>query len=379
MEKHQYLLNSLQDWLHERGFADAGNSRPGLSKLEPDLVLQKGHRLMVAEAKVANIYRSQVFPALIGDFILRAGESINDDDIMIALLVKRLSDKALADLASYADIYLPELNWFLLDEDGAGRASISGSVSDLSFDPLPSGSHSRPHGAPKRALFSLNNQWLLKMLLLPGIHPRYWGGPREQPRSIVKLAQAANVPQSSVSAFVSKFEAEGYIRREKGRPVVVRHRELLDEWFFAARNASSERIPVKHMYGDSPEDLCRRIGIPDIAQGKLPDMIVGYHLACHLHEVGRSNVKVGWLYPCRQVEDLMKDYELVADKSSSPRLWLVPEKAKVVGRGWVEAGGIPACDILQCYLDVRESHARGHEQADHILNQVLMPHFERRA
>ena len=46
--------------------------------------------------------------------------------------------------------------------------------------------------------------------------------------------------------------------------------------------------------------------------------------------------------------------------------------------GCVWAGGLPVCDILQCYLDVRLSHARGMEQAEAIMDRILRPHFERR-
>jgi hypothetical protein len=73
-----------------------------------------------------------------------------------------------------------------------------------------------------------------------------------------------------------------------------------------------------------------------------PDAIVGSHYACHLHGVGRSNVKSAMLY---------------------------------VGRAGVAADGLPVCDILQCYLDVGGSRARGQEQADYIAEKILLPHF----
>ncbi len=378
MEKHRYLLDSLRDWLHGRGFVDAASNGLEIGHLQPDLVVRKDDRLLIAEAKVANVYRSQVFPALVGDLILRAKDAGDEADVLIALLVKRMSDKAVIDLGLYAEDFLPGLNWFLLDESGVGMARMDGMDVALSLDPLPQDASSKKRGAPARSLFSLNNQWLLKMLLLPGIDPKYWGGPRQRPGSIVSLAKESHVPQPSVSSFISKFEDEKYIRRDKGMPVVVRHRELLDEWFYAGKHAASERIPVKHMYGDSPEAFIQHLGDENLPNDE-PDMIVGFHLACHLLGIGRSNVKVGWAYSRGSSDSMMRKYDLVEDESSSPSFWLVPGQAKAVRSSWVSVQGVPVCDVLQCYLDVRESQARGQEQADYILNEILMPHFEGRS
>jgi hypothetical protein len=375
MEKCDYLLRSLRDWLDGLGY-DESQVHPRLGHLKPDLVVQRGNDLLLVEAKVANLYRSQVFPALVGDIILRAKASAGEGSgILIALLIKRMSDMAVNDLRSYAQDFLPELNWFLMDEAGNGVARIHGQDSALSLSPLQVDDSSGKAAAPQPSLFSLNNQWLLKMLLLPGIDPKYWGGAEEIPSSIVGLAKAARVPQPSVSSFISRFEQAEYIRREKGALVVVRHRELLDEWFYACKGSQAERVPVKSMYGDDPERFLRRIR-DQSRNPDSPDMIVSYHLACHLRGVGRSNVRVGWAYSCRSLEIIMRDYDLVEDKSPSPSFWIVPGKAMAVKRGAVDVGGIPVCDILQCYLDVRESHARGQEQADYILNEILMPHFE---
>ena len=63
---------------------------------------------------------------------------------------------------------------------------------------------------------------------------------------------------------------------------------------------------------------------------------------------------------------VMQELDLAADESPSPSLWLIQKCPLSVRRGSVLANGIPVCDILQCYLDVRASRARGQEQADYI-------------
>ena len=44
--------------------------------------------------------------------------------------------------------------------------------------------------------------------------------------------------------------------------------------------------------------------------------------------------------------------------------------------GAVTAHGLMVVDALQCYLDVSSSAARGQEQAQHIFERVLSPHFQ---
>ena len=84
------------------------------------------------------------------------------------------------------------------------------------------------------------------------------------------------------------------------------------------------------------------------------------------------------LYVRKPSQDVVTDLGLVPDESGSPALWLVSRNIKAVDQCAVLADGVPVCDILQCYLDVRASRARGKEQADFILDNVLWPHFGRR-
>lgn len=71
----------------------------------------------------------------------------------------------------------------------------------------------------------------------------------------------------------------------------------------------------------------------------------------------------------------MEELDLVDDESGSAAVWLVSRDFEAVRLGSVVADGLPVCDILQCYLDVRGSRARGQEQADYIAENILLPHF----
>ncbi len=377
MNKEIYLINSVASWLGEKGF-HASEERQGFAPIMPDLVLKRPSGPLLVEVKVANIYRSKVFPALIGDVILRADHA-GAADIMVAILIKRLNKKAVEDLERYAADYCPSLNWFLLDESGYGEACLDGQRSKLAVAAYSQDAPERDRGSHRRGnLFSPNNQWLLKVLLLPGIDSQYWGGPNDCPCNIMELSRLSGVSQPSVSSFVMRFERAGYVKRKNGVPTVVQHRELLDDWFYAQKNSTRHEMPVRSMYGDSLNALVEKIGVHYGSQQK-PGVVIGYHMACHLHGIGRSSVKAAMVYAHTPASKVLQDLDLVVDESPSPSLWLIQKCPLYIQRGSVLVDGIPVCDILQCYLDVRTSRARGQEQADYILENILSPHFERKS
>ena len=374
--KERYLLDSVSSWLAEQGFESQGKPS-SYAPLCPDLVVSGPSGLLLVESKVAHAYRSKVFPALVGDAILRARHAEPQPDFLIAFLLQKLNKKAVSDVIGYAEPFYPKLNWFLLDESGDGVAKLSGSRCDLSLEPYSHGSavHSSPSSMRGR-LFSPSNRRLLKVLLLPGIDPRYWGGPEERPDGVVKLAKACGLSQPKASSFVKQFEETGYIRRIDGALKVVRHEELLEDWYFALKQERGELRPVRSMYGDPLDKIISRIK-SRYGQRIKPDVIVGSHYACHLHGIGRSSVKSAMLYVGASGVPIMKELDLVADESGSAAVWLVSRDFDAVRQGVVVADGLPVCDILQCYLDVRGSRARGQEQADYIAEKVLLPHFRR--
>lgn len=372
--KEQYLLDSVSRWLAKQGF-ESQSEPSGYAPLRPDLIVNGPSGSLVVESKVAHAYRSKVFPALVGDAILRARHAEPQPGFLLAFLLRKLNKKAVSDVERYAQEFCPELNWFLLDERGEGVAELSGVRLEFSLAPYSHGVAARSGASSVRGgLFSPGNRHLLKMLLLPGIDPRYWGGPEVRPGAVVKLAKACGLSQPKASSFVKQFEEAGYIRRVEGALKVVRHEELLEDWYFALKQERGDLHPVRSMYGDPLEKIMSRIK-SRYRQRNKPDVVVGSHYACHAHGIGRSSVMSGMLYVGASGASVMEALDLVDDESGSAAVWLVSRDFEAVRLGSVVADGLPVCDILQCYLDVRGSRARGQEQADYIAENILLPHF----
>jgi hypothetical protein len=302
---------------------------------------------------------------------------------MLAFLLSRMSRNAERDLQHYAERFLSDLQWLLMAEDGRGRLHLGGQDEDIeAAEPLR---HRKPvrSGVSRAGLFSPKSQWLWKLLLMPGIDPRYWGGPQQRPSSINELAELSGVSQPSASSFISRAAVAGFVKRVPSGFVVERHRELLDDWVYAVKHGRREELPLQFVYpGESEEELLGKVrsfcGPPESGASR-PPLVVGSHLACHLLGVGRSNVRLPWIYAGAEPQEVMAALDLApAERDVGPLSLVIPSSPDSVFGGFVWVNGVPACDALQCYLDVRSSHARGVEQAEAIMDRILWPHFEGR-
>jgi hypothetical protein len=356
-------------------------------RVRPDMVCRSGNSELIVECKAMNLYRASDFSAAIGDAILRfqhrdRGSRPVQSRLLMAFLLQRMSRKAEEDLQEYARIYLPDLQWIILAEDGSGVIHLDEHDERVSVSPLRDAV--RPeYGADRGSLFSPNNQWLFKVLLLPGMDSNYWGGPSRKPDSVSELADFAGVPQPSVSAFVSKAEQEGFLKRDSKGFVVQHHQELLDDWGYALKNRARHAIGLRFLYPSEPEEKFLRnlrSYCHDRKDGRDSVRVaIGGHMGCHLLGLGRSNVRQARLYAEGGVKDVLSALDLVEGPAASAQLSLVVRpNSGFVFRGAVESNGVWVCDVLQCYFDVRFSYARGREQADYIYERVLQPHFEGR-
>lgn len=375
-------------WLEAKGYKPVFSLSNKDAELDRDSIFRKeGAAPLAVEMRVLNAYRSQEFRALIGDAILRNryGESERqvEKEFFLAIMLKRISPMIVKDLQDYAQRYLPSLNWLAVDEVGQGQAWFSGVQESISLsDAFRQEVDGKVQSSPGN-IFSQKNQWLFKILLLAGIDKQYWGGPSRVPGSISELAQISGVPQPSVSSFVMKAESAGFLKRSRGGFHIIRYHELLDEWFYSVKQRRRYEVGARFLYGEEPDerfvDKMREYCHKAKSGVDGPVLIAGHHLACHLLKLGRSNVQFAKIYANRPVEEMMSELDLARDESSDPQLVLaVPPIAQPVFAGHVVCDGIPVSDVLQCYLDVRSSLARGNEQAEFILEKILMPHFERK-
>ncbi len=380
-ERWRYLDQALQEGLRRLGHRVGKWNLPDQSESDSGFVslpLRDHPKQVLVSRRIEGVYRSDRFRDLIGHSILRfralSEKESRDSQLMLAIFLERYSPRAVVDLSEYSDQFLDgALNWIIVSPDGRAVMRLFGVDIEYEMEDKlapPAEAKAEPS---RYSLFSERNQWLFKCLLLPGVSSSYWGGPSDKARSVVDLAEKSGIPQPAVSVFLQQAEAAGYVKRDGRSFRVLRHRELLEEWSFAARFNPPESMNVRPIFGQSFEEWSRE----HPAHQNEPSYVAGSHLACLIMGLGRSNNPEKLLYVQDQFDEVMERLDLVPDPSESPWAKLVrPKYPELIFRGAVWRENIWIVDILQAYLDVRLSPARGMEQAEVIYMSKLRKHFE---
>jgi hypothetical protein len=329
--------------------------------------------------RVLDRFRADLFKGLLADAILPQfcpgvcdpGEA---PPALIAILLSRFSGRAVDLAKSYVATARPGLGWLVMDASGRACLSWRGQVREVNVEALRSHVPGKSSDVAPRRMFSPNNQWFLKVILLAGMDPRYWGGPEMSPLSGVSdLAHLADKPQPSASTFVQIAEEQGWLARDAEGFVVHQVPQLLEQWSYHLRNSSDRAMPVASIYpGEGVEDVLLRLRGTD-------DVVISGHAGAHALDLGISNVMTPRIY-VRDLDAGLKDFSLArVPRDRAIAILAQPRAVDAVFRGAVKvADGLPVADILQLYLDVRQSMVRGEEQAEHIYERVLAPFFRRR-
>lgn len=352
-----------------------------------DLLARKGRDLYAIEVKAQAPFRRREFLGAVASAILqlRYLKKKRSWLPLLAVWVDKARPNAAPEFIRYLERHAGELNWLIMDLSGWVKWRIKGEEGE-SLKPVLAEPVDPRSGPGKSNPFSPRYQWMLKLLLLPGIDKKYWKGSDRQPSNISELASIANVSQSHAWNLVALLEHRGYLRRDGGRfrfPGVLR---LLEDWSAALRLRPDKAIKARPIYPlRSQDEVISRIIKKAAVLGRRRSgdagplrVVVGGHHGCRLLGLGRSNVLSIRLYVDQPAWAALDSLDLVPAEPGSPLVEIVqPRAAESVFRGSVPVGGVHVADALQCSLDLRQSAARGEEQSDFIEEKVLEPHFRR--
>jgi hypothetical protein len=351
-----------------------------------DLLARRGDQSYLVEVKHQVPFRRTQFLGAVAHGILELrdrGQRAPGPKPLLAVWVERAKPNAAPEFEAYLQHHAPDLDWLIVDAKGWRKWKIGGEQGEAEgkgrediqrLSSLPAKSNP----------FAPRNQWMLKLLLLPGLDERYWGGPSRQPATISALAEAAHVAKSHAWNLVALLERLGSLRRQGDRFLFPGLRRLLEDWCAFVRLRPDKVIGAKPVHPERTPDkavarlLARLARRPSaVAEPGAAEVVVGGHRACHLLALGRSNIESVRLY-VDGAAGALKRLDLVGADEDSAILEIVEPKAKdSVFRGSARAEGLPVADVLQLYLDLRSSAARGVEQSDFLFERVLEPHFRK--
>jgi hypothetical protein len=390
-EMDAYLKENLSMFLQKHGFDLCQVEVESASNHRFDGVYSGPDGLLVAERKVLGAGSIASAKGVVADAILQIRHFVAEQGParqskgLLAIMVSRPGSRIPEKLQEYISKYAPDVDWFLLDPIGRYRSKLGHHEENGSFRPLEALSQARRSQRPQNRLFAPKFQWLMKILILNGFDHRYWGGPHVVPLNVSELARIGNVSQPYASKFIAAAEDAGYVQRLAYGFAVQRLEELLEDWAAAVRfQARNIILPAASIYpvAEGEDHLDSLVSRIQKMSANLPDPqcpVISGQLACHMLGLEQSNVRSMIVYVPGDPEEFLRRMDLVVVSRAEAMVQVVsPVAQQSIFSGHCMVDGAPVADIIQCYLDVRWSAARGREQADFIWRKVLAPGFQKR-
>lgn len=363
-------------------------------KSQVDFVLRRGKRKYAVEVKHSRkmqLALSHLLPR--GILLLQAAKRIGGHIPILAVVVEKLDERDIRRMADFIHHFVPEMGWLLVDEYGEGAFKDPDKdqynvLPQLNRQPLmPNGpfeSESPVSHYQKQLSFSDLDQWLLKVFLLgrPGVAADYWDGPQGMAENAFQLSKLADVSPPVANSWVNAMESSGYLRRIGRKKLIpLRPDALIEEWRGQYRFGDNRILPYRAVYPVSEadqylDDLLKKLKSLD----KSIPLAISGHQACRLLGIKHSSAKSIHIYFWGNVANVANSFGVVpVETVNEANLFLVePKYPKSVFGGRVIKGGIPICDILQCYLDLYNLPDRGREQAEFVYETILSKIFEKR-
>jgi hypothetical protein len=332
---------------------------------EPDLIARRRGLVYAAEVKSAPEGRGDRLVPLFAQAVLQAARAAGRAAKPLAVVAApKIGPRAAELVLRFAQDYAPDAAAGVIDFDGL--ALFRGpqlEALNASAQPRPASHSARLESSH---LFSDLNQWLLKVLLAPELPESLLSAPREQYRNASHLARAAGVSVMSAFRFVQQAQREGYLDPGAPHLNLVRREDLFSRWQ-ALAGRSAREAPMRFVLRGDPQAQLRKMlasGRACLALFAAADALGLGHVRGVPPYVYVPRMNAGALAawknwrPCEPGEPP----DVIVRQAPAPQSTF---------RGLVRPAGVPACDVLQVWLDVAAHPSRGREQADLIRKRVL--------
>jgi hypothetical protein len=294
--------------------------------------------------------------------VLQMRNAAAHGDRVTVILVPRATTGAAAALDAFAKKYAPEMGWGLMDDQGA-------LFLELPFWDVSLKERGRARGAAgapsvKPAVFSDLHAWMLKVLLLADVAPPLWGGPRARVTTVEELQQQCNVSRMTAYRFLQTFESEDFVQRSGGTFSLVRRGELVRRWFDYTQHTRFELLHARASFEPSHQG-----DVLSDARG-LRWAVAGF-AACRELGVLHAAFTTSEVYVDDTAKALAAWHLEPCDPRDAQLVLLRTPFAESAFRAPTTMGKLHVVDVLQAALDVSRHAARGLEQAEYIVHEVL--------
>jgi hypothetical protein len=369
---------------------------PRAENSAPDLIASRAGKRFIIEIKRASEGRRDRIIPLLSQAVLEVAyhsRNFAGNPIPVAIVgSNHIPDSIGEEAKQFVRERAPDVAVGLVDLEGF-RSFAGQGLESLNSERRKGSGASSPKlrsGAPQ--LFSDLNQWMLKVLLAPGIPEEYLSAPRGHYQGAAQLAEAASVSVMSAFRFVEQFSKEGFLEQSSGRLRVVRWNELMKRWQSASQQRVLE-VPMRwilHKGKDGLPNAIRSFISPGVMRSDSkrkqnlvlvspqPRVCLGLFAAAEALGLGFVHGVQPSLYLERLSQDVVESLGLSAKGADQQAdIYVrIPGNRESVFRGAVVKDGVPSSDILQVWLDVSQHPSRGREQSDLIWRRVLASVFQ---
>lgn len=345
------------------------------SEPEADLVgrLDDG-RSFVVEVKSLSTVRHEDLIGRLAVALLQVREHSRATGAIPFVLVAlpHLTTAAVNSATGFVNRHAPELQWGLVSFDQGAYVHAPRLGVEYSDYQRARRRRSTPGPRAGKRLFTDLHCWMLKVLLLRDVDRRWWAGPTASVSSIPALAHAANVSMPHAYRFAQLFQQADFLRVTDDGLTVVRREPLLRAWIEHHRLLPRTVVSARWTFG-RPASLSEVLSVANEAGGRHPPRlaVAGFE-ACRALGVLHTTMvglEVHVEAPSAKAT-LGRDLEPCDARDADVSL-IVSRQVQSVFRGAVVHDDVRYVDILQAALDVSVHPARGAEQAEYILGDVL--------
>lgn len=337
--------------------------RPRTAGAGADVLVKRsdGSTLTVQVKQVSSARHEDLIGRLATRVLQMRNAAVHGDPVTV-ILVPRATTGAAAALDAFAKKYAPEMGWGLMDDQGA-------LFLELPFWDVSLKERGRARGGPsapsvKPAVFSDLHAWILKVLLLADIAPPLWDGPRARVMTVEELQQQCSVSRMTAYRFLQTFESEDFVQRSGGTFSLVRRGELVRRWFDYTQHTRFELLHARASFEPSHQG-----DVLSDARG-LRWAVAGF-AACRELGVLHAAFTTSEVYVDDTAKALAAWHLEPCDPRDAQLVLLRTPFAESAFRAPTTMGKLHVVDVLQAALDVSRHAARGLEQAEYIVHEVL--------
>jgi hypothetical protein len=296
---------------------------------------------------------------------LQATRGAQADEIPVAVVgADRISPKAADAVLKFIAEVAPDACGGVVDR--AGLRSFRGPhLEELNVEPVPRPRRSASRKHIRGTLLTDLGQWMLKVLLAPGIPSSMLEAPRARYRGATDLAVAAGVSVMSASRLIQELRHEGYLDEDAPELRLVRVQQLLERWQAAVSAQPIEEHPLRALvrgHAESARDAWLANGFGCLA----------LFASARAHGLGLVEGVPVYVY-AQQASTAPPGFTAAGPNDVPDLVVRRPRPIQSVRRGMVRHGKLPASDIIQTWLDVAAHPTRGREQSELIWRKVLLP------